>query len=215
MTPVRITFTLRTPMVVPSVDKALDGPLSWAAVRQAEFEDVEDPLTLQHDIGIAKHVVGDQWCFMASNLAVDWVGDPGQVHYIKRSRLEDYVEAWDSGLLTKRPAFDGLRGLTKAGSFLAPVRWAKTVSGYAVIADMDRLNAVLPWVTHIGKLWHRDYGAVEKFNVTVDPAANEQWMRRNLPLASPAALNHATGSGALVSPYWMRKNHQSVAVSLQ
>lgn len=213
LTPVKVTFTLRTPMVVPNVDKFLDALLSWAAVQQAEFEDEPDPIALQHHIGIAKHHVGDQWCFMAGKMAYDWIGDPLEVHYIKRSRLSDYTDAWFDGVLNKRPYFSGSTGLTKAGSYLQPVQWVKTVSAYAVIDDMARFQELLPWVTHIGKLHHRDYGGVTSFDVTVDEAANDLWHFRNLPMGSPMAKDHIRGIGSLVSPYWSRMQHQEINIS--
>ena len=212
-TPVRITFTMRTPMVVPRVDKPLDALLSWAAVQQADFEGNEDPISMQHDIGLAKHTVGEQWCFMASNVTIDWYSPPSVVHYVKRQRLEDYVEAWDSGLLSKRPYFDGQRGSTKAGSYVLPTRWASTVSAFAVVEDMERLNALLPWVTHIGKLHHKDFGAVRSVEVVTDDTARTEWAWRNLPAGSDMARGHHASVGGLKSPYWRRDRHLEVLVS--
>lgn len=212
-TPVRVTFSMRTQMIVPSVDKALDCLLSWAAVQKAEFDDLDDPIAAQHDIGIEKHHVGDKWCFMASNVDIAWKGDPDVLHYIKRSKLSDYTDAWMAGFLTKKPYFDGRRGATVAGSYIQPIRWATTVTGFAVVEDMKRFTELLPWVTHIGKLHHKDWGAVRSFELVEDPSALQQWRYRNLPLDSPACDGHKKGIGGLASPYWDRKKHCDVAVS--
>lgn len=214
-TPVRITFTMRTPMIVPAVDKPLDALLSWAAVQQAEFADEVDPISTQHQIGIAKHDVGGEWCFMASNVSYEWVSSAAQVHYIKRSRLEDYAGAWDDGLLSRRPQFDGQRGMTKAGSYLQPTRWATTVTGFAVIEDLDRVRALLPWISHIGKLRHKDFGAVRSFEMVEDASAAARWQRRNLPLHSPFGVQHLNGSGCLISPYWARENQREIKVAAE
>lgn len=212
-TPVQIQFWMRTPMVVPSVDKSLDALLSWAAVQEADFNGRFDPLEAQLDTGLSKHTCGDQWCFMASNLDYTWVGDPSQLHYITRSHVGDYADAWDRGILAKRPYFDGARGETKAGSYLQPTRMAESISGYAIVDDMDRVEQLLNWVTHIGKLRHKDHGAVQRFEVRADPLATERWHRRNLPLKSSFATGHPTAIGALFAPYWKRENHQLVAIS--
>lgn len=212
MKPVRVTFKLRTPMVIPSVDKSLDSLLSWAAVRQAEFNDASDPLQMQNNTGLMQHSVGSDWCPMASNLTYDWIGDPYQAHYIKRSKLEDYTDAWMSGLLTKRPYFDGARGVTKAGSYLQPIRWVRSLTAFAVVEDMQRFEDLLPWVTHIGKLHHRDYGAVSAVTCVPDSDAGVKWAQRNLPKGSSFASAHVQGIGALRSPYWDQKNHVEIAI---
>jgi len=210
MTPVRVTFSLRTPVVIPYTDKHLDALLSWAAVQKAEFEGHDDPWTLQHDIGVEKHECSQAWCFKAGLLTFDWVGERNQLHYIKRSKLEDYADAHMDGLLDRRPAFDAGRGSTKAGSYFAPTRWVKSVTGFAVVRDMHRFEELLPWVTHIGKLRHKDYGAVSSFSVDIDPAAMHLWSQRNLPPDSDQATRHVPAAGALASPYWKRENHREV-----
>ena len=211
-TPVRIEFELRTPMIVPTTGKHLDALLSWAAVQQADYSGSDDPIALQHHTGLARHRVGDDWCFMASLLEYEWVGEPDQVHYIKRSRLEDYAGAWDAGLFRKKPYFDGARGATKAGSYLQPMRWARKITGFAMVEDMDRVKDLLPWITHIGKLSHKDFGAVSGFELREDVAAQVAWRKRALPAKSPLAMDHVRAIGALVSPYWQRENFKQVAM---
>jgi CRISPR type IV-associated protein Csf3 len=212
MTPVRITFDMRTPLVVPAIDKSLDALLSWAAVQQAEFHDAPDPIAAQHDIGLARHEVDGHWCFQASYLACQWVGEAAQVHYIKRQRLQAYADAWVDGLLDKRPAFDPQRTSTKAGSYFQPIRWASSVSAYGVVSDMKRVEELLPWITHIGKLHHKDFGAVRSFGIEADVLALTKWTRRNLPVSSPFAVAHSKAVGGLVSPYWKREQHTEIMV---
>ncbi len=210
MEPVCVTFGMRSPVVVPYGGKHLDAVMSWAAVRRAEFNGESDPWEFQHEIGVARHTAGGEWCFMASLLEFDWIGPRGQLHYIKRSKLEDYVDAHMDGLLDRRPAFDGQRGATKAGSYLVPTRWAKAVKAYAVVENMETFKKSLNWVTHIGKLHHKDHGAVATVTVSNDETAFEKWSTRNLPSESPAATQHAQTVGGLRSPYWKRENHTLV-----
>ena len=205
--PVCVKFKLRAPVVISPTDKYLDALLSWAAVQRSEWLDEEDPWSAQHDIGIAKHHVGDQWCFMAGSLQYEWNSPPFQLHYIKRSKLEDYAGAWDAGLLKKIPYFDAASGRTKAGSYIQTLRWTDSVKAYAVIEDMERFEQLLPWVTAIGKLHHKGKGAVKSFVVAHDETANEVWSQRNLPSGSPFAIQHAPTIGGLKSPYWKRENH--------
>lgn len=210
MKAVRISFAMRTQMAIPPGAKHLDAVLSWAAVRKAEFEGDYDPWSKQHDIGLAKHVSGEDWCFMASILDFDWLGPKGNVSYIKRQRVEPYADAWMDGLLNARPAIDPTRGLTKAGAYNVPTRFASCVYGYAMVEDETLLNSVLPWVTHIGKLHHRDFGAVAGFQVIDCEEATQLWSRRNLPASSGLATMHASAFGSLRSPYWVAENHKEI-----
>jgi CRISPR type IV-associated protein Csf3 len=215
-TPVRVEFTLRTPMVVPTTGKHLDALLSWAAVMQADFQGSADPVAAQHAIGVARHQVDNhQWCFMASLLEIDWLGEPDQLHYIKRSKLSDFANAWDDGLFRKKPYFDGSRGSTKAGSYLQPIRWVSKIVGYAMVEDMERFKELLPWITHIGKLAHKDFGAVFAAQVIEDEQATAAWLQRSLPADSPlCTVRHVPAVGTLHSPYWKRENFQNVSMFL-
>jgi len=214
LTPVRIEFRLRTPMVVPSTGKHLDALLSWAAVQQAEFEGALDSLGRQYDIGLARHHAGNQWCFMASLLDISWRGNLDYVHYIKRSKPQDYVDAWDAGLFNrKKPGYNMLAGSTKAGSYIQPLRWVDRLTGYAMAEDMDRVRQLLPWVTHIGKLIHKDYGAVSSFSVEVDEKARQEWPRRFLPVCSPQKTPaHVPAAGTLSPPYWKREKFEEILI---
>ncbi len=211
MTPLRVDFTLRTPMIVSPTSKTLDALLSWAAVRRADFNGELQAWSVQNETGLGRHQVGDTWCPMASALLIEWQSEPEQVHYIKRQNLTDYSDAWMDGVLKKRPSIDTSRGDTKAGSYVQQTRWVKNLHAYALVQDMDLFAGLLPWVTHIGKLHHRDYGAVKSFTVTEDDFALQMWARRPLPVGSEhASPEHVLAMGALKSPYWKREEHTQV-----
>lgn len=211
MIPVRVDFTLRTPMIVSPTSKSLDALLSWAAVRRADFYGNLQEWSIQDKTGLGRHEVGNAWCPMASELHIEWQSEPEQVHYIKRQNQSDYADAWIDGVLKKRPSIDTSRGDTKAGSYVQQVRWVKRLHAYAMVDDMALFSTLLPWVTHIGKLRHRDYGAVSSFTITEDDEARSDWCHRTLPVGSQNALpNHVPAMGALRSPYWKRENHTSV-----
>jgi CRISPR type IV-associated protein Csf3 len=214
MTPVRVTFEFRTPMIVPSDVKTLDAIMAWAAVSRAEFYGLENSWASQHETGIAVHRVGEQWCPMASSLEIEWADTQQPIHYIKRQRLEDYARAWDEGLLKKRPAFDASRGLTKAGSYFQSARWVRSARAWAIVSDFAVFEGLLPWVTHVGKLHHKDYGAVRKVEVVADHGAEEKWFYRPLPMGSEHATEqHVPAVGNLCSPYWKRSTFQPILLN--
>lgn len=211
MTPVRVEFILRTPMVVSPTVKTLDALLAWAAVRRADFQGTLTSWEVQHETGLAKHIVGESWCPMASDLQIEWQSEPEQVHYIKRQSMANYANAWIDGVLKKRPSVDTSRSDTKAGSYVQQTRWVKGIRAFAMVEDMRLFSSMMPWVTHIGKLHHRDYGAVKSFAITEDASAMSLWVRRPLPPDSPfATSDHVMAMGAIKSPYWKREEHAPV-----
>lgn len=214
--PFLLTLRLRTPMVRPTVDKPLDALLSWAAVERAHYEGSDDPWAAQHELPLERHVTASgQWCFMASNLDFEWVGEAGALHYIRRQKVADYAEAWLRGAFRKLPYVDTSRGATKAGSLLEPLGAVAAIRAWGV-GDIEALRALLPYLTHVGKLHHHDHGAVAGFTVEADERAREGWKRRALPADSPHAGSDdfAAAVGALAAPYWKRETHREVRVPL-
>lgn len=211
-TPIKVTFRLRTPMVVPSTQKSLDSLLSWARVNMAEYHGHDNPWINQHDIGVGVHQVGEDWCHMASNLIYTWASEHDQIHYTKKQSIGEYADAWQALVLKKRPSFDGTSGLTRAGTYMHPIRWVERIEAFAMVADMDHFRQLLPWITHIGKLHHKDYGAVCGFDMVESPEAQMHWANRILPVGSSEAKDHADGVGCLRSPYWKRENFQRVLI---
>lgn len=209
MTPLRITFTFRTRMVVPTVDKPVDGPICKAAYQQAYFEGHDDPVSQHHCTGIARHVVGDQWCFMASNIVFEWAGPPASLHYIKRQKIEDYFNAADIGLLRKMPGFNGTSGAQKAASILTQTRQVACATAWLVAEDADRVRTLVGRLTHLGKLAHHDLGAIKEALVEEDASALQHWRVRPLPFGSDVATaaSHALATTALQPPYWQRSKY--------
>ncbi len=208
MTPLRVTFTFRTRMVVPTVDKPVDGPLCKAAYQQAYFGGHEDPVSQQYCVGLAKHFVGEQWCFMASNIVFDWAGPPSPLHYIKRQKIEDYFDAADIGLMRKMPGFNSSSGAQKAASVLTQTRQASSATAWLVADDAERVRELIGRLTHLGKLAHHDFGAIKDVAVEQDEEALQRWRSRPLPFGSEVAStsSHALATTALRPPYWQRTN---------
>lgn len=212
-TPVRVDFDLRTPMVVYAGVKTLDALLSWAAVERAKFNGSLQEWSDQHQHGLQIHRVGQSWCPMASELDVEWASEAEPLHYVKRQKLEPYALAWGDGVLKKRPAFDSARGTTKAGSMFVSIRWVKAIRAWAMVDDLAVFEGLVPWITHIGKLHHKDFGAVRAATVTVDEQARSKWMRRPLPVGSEhLSDSHVMVMGKLQSPYWQRTGFEPVFV---
>lgn len=207
----KLTMTLRTPMVEPTMGKPLDGLLSWAAVQRADYAGVPDPIAMHHELFLERHETDDGWCFKASNLEFDWVGPLGAKSYIKRQRVGDYAEAKLNGYLRKSFRVDTGTGSMKAGLFVHPIRMAYEIRAWG-IGHIDSLRALMPYVTHVGKLRHHDCGAVATWKIERDDEAVHLWTNRPLPKSSEfaTAISHAPSIGALVAPYWQRTQHTEI-----
>src|SRR3989338_142020 len=211
MEALEVRFELRTPMIEPATVKSLDALLAWASVQRAHFHGHDDPWQEQHFTGIAVHRVGEAWCPMASALEIEWADTSQPIHYFKRQSPISYAEAWSNGLLKKRPYFDQKRGSTKAGSYVQSARWTRGVRAWAMVEDRPLFESLLPWVTHIGKLHHKDFGAVRSFQILPNEEAQSRWAQRTLPVGSLfATKQHVLSQAALVSPYWDRRNFRPV-----
>ena len=215
--PLRVTFHLATPIVVPTFDKTLDAVLSWARVQQATAQGHADPISLQHDLPVARHLptVEQDWCFKASNLEYHWCGDRFMTFRIKRQKLTDYVDAFSSGVLRKPPAVDSTRGVTAAGLYETARRPCDQIKAWC-IGDPQALRELLRQVTFLGKMHARGAGQVQQIDVDEDDHALVAWTNRSLPVSSPLLAADGAGRsdmlGALRAPYWKRENFQVVKV---
>lgn len=210
--PFKLTLYLRTAMVEPAMQKPLDAILSWAAVQRAELQGADDPISVQHDLPLARHETARGWCFKASNLEFDFSNTSrSYLNETKRANIADYANAYLQGGLTKKPVIDVARGTTKAGFYMHPLRHPHEITAWGV-GDIEALTLLMPYVTHIGKLRRRDCGAVAHWTIDRHRSALELWSQRPLPADSPFAKpdTHATSMGALVGPYWSRKNFTEI-----
>lgn len=209
--PFRLTLTLRTPMVEPTMFKPMDGVLSWAAVQRAQYDDLADPVGEQHNLPLERHASGDEWCFKISNIEFDWIGQLGSTCYFRRQTVREYADAWMNGVLKKASRIDTTKGKFKAGVFVQTLRAVSEARAWGV-GNIAALEALMPYVTHLGKLHHRDHGAVASWRVERDASALSRWARRPLPKTSPFADadTYAPSIGALRAPYWLRAEHTEV-----
>ena len=103
MKPLRIAWQLATPIIVPDAPIHLDSVLSWARVDEATQAGEADPLAFQHDLPLERLTTPSSWCFKASWLTFDWVGEPRLFHYARRSDPTEFADACSVGLLSRRP----------------------------------------------------------------------------------------------------------------
>ena len=129
--PFVVTFTLANAMVEPKGPMALDALLSWASVRRAECAGHPQPFSVEHDLPLERHSVGDAWCFKASNLSFEWVGDRSRTVYTKRQQADDYIEAVMKGAMSE----------FMDGQFIDPAKAESAESPASILKDAPKIVA--------------------------------------------------------------------------
>lgn len=205
MTPLRITWRLLTPVVVPDSPIHLDGLLSWARVQEAmeAGDNIADPFEHQHDIPLERLSTDLGWCFKASWLRFNWSGQPRTLHYVRRSEPVELATAFREGLLGKRqPQWQGATGHTKGYSLVLQERLVDQAEAFA-IGEPERISQLLQRISSLGKLRRLAKGLVSSVDVQRIELAHCQWWMRNLPADFDQPPKQcALSLGRLFSPYW-------------
>jgi len=211
--PFKVHWQLRAPVIVPSLPIHLDALLSWARVQEELERGNVDALALQHDIPLSRHECRAGWCFMASMLEFDYTASQQQLHFVKTSDIDEFAREFERGAFgRRRPAFDPVRGLTKAGNFVMYEAFAASATAYG-IGDVDHVRDLLSRVHSIGKLRRCGKGSVRQVDVHPCEEAAQRWAWRNLPFDSPHAApgSHFAAQQRLHSPYWSKERHTVLA----
>ena len=96
--PVRVSFTFRTPMVVPKTGLHLDALLSWAAMSRAEF------LAQQQ-----------MYLVIMERIHAAFVKSLGPDEVVALRPTADYMPDWPGADLFVRLAFESIQGHMRSG----------------------------------------------------------------------------------------------------
>ncbi|WP_420213420.1 type IV CRISPR-associated protein Csf3 (plasmid) [Burkholderia aenigmatica] len=219
MVPLKLTWTLATPMVAGAHPLHLDALIAFAITEEglrALGKDARDHRTLfefaQSPLPLEREQRGDAWCWKASAITPD--GDPGphsMRFWTRKTDAYDMARRIESGQIEGRYRFplkpyaykvDTVRGLFKQQFKFFPVRQVARLQAWC-IGDEDRLLDLLApesgYVTHLGGKGRMGYGRIASFHIERDSDASERWKRRVLPWPHDGAelVRMATRP-----PYW-------------
>lgn len=223
MTPLRLTWTLQTPMVAGAhplhldaliayaiVEEALRAPGPGARVSTTMRELAAAPLPLE------RAQQGDAWCWKASALVP--AGNPGghsMRFWTRKTDAYDMARRIEAGQIHGRYRFplkpysykvDTVRGLFKQSFKFFPIREIFEVQAWC-IGEADRLLDLLApetgYITHLGAKARMGYGRIGSFGIDVDDAAVQMWERRVLPWPHERAEQVQM---AIRPPYWAIEN---------
>jgi len=212
MQPLKVTITLRTPMIEPEHPIHLDGLLGALKVSEAmrHLGESIDPRQHHHDIPLERHEGGaGQWCFKASVFSAGSITRHGLWMQTGRLSLTEAARHREEGWLALRAAkANPAGGPFKTSIYHEPVMLADL--GAFCVGDLEGVAALLATCRQIGGRRGVGFGQVRE--ITVEPVTAEQcgWQQRNMPADSALADTHALAIGSLQAPYWDRRVHQPV-----
>ena len=209
MEPLKITFRLATPAVLPDSGLHLDGLLALMQMESVGDGDVDCAIAdLPLEIADSPDG-GPKWVFKASML---WPERPFPVATMpyrrKLDRIEElgYEDDAVRGVIRKLPGGRLQRTAHyKWWSLQAGVRWADSMVAWC-IGDKAGVVELVSRVTHVGKLARLDMGRVVESRVERDEDAHSFWRWRNMPFVDHPAMTvtHAPTVGCTHPPYWRR-----------
>lgn len=196
--PLKISWTLCRPMIKNDHPIHLDALLAWAAVRIAEEQGAENHFAAQDDLPLAKD---DNGTWKASMLIKrnSW----SSLLFPMTKPFNVYLDDADIYYEKKNIQFTPATGKFKAFDFRVQAGWCSEVNAWC-IGDPDQVKLLLSRITSLGKLSRNNFGAIRDFSVIDDPAAEQLWQIRTLPLAldNPVLPGYARAMRVSAPPYW-------------
>lgn len=214
MQPLKVTFRLSAPMVLPDRPIHLDSLIAHAAFRLAERGGAENPLEATHDLPLARETGdGDAWVWQASQVMIRRSGEAFATTHTRRYDLnrwaEDKARGYWRGAVDKIPQGSGR---AKAFMFTVPMCYVESAEAWC-IGDRDMIADLLRGEIHsLGKLGRIGWGRVKEITVAEAPIGEaDWWRRRTLPECMRALClpEHYAATASVIPPYWDRANWQA------
>lgn len=216
MEPLRIEFQLSGPWCPPQGGVHLDGLVAWAvkeeALRNLSAGAQTDYETIISDLPFEKYEHDNGWCWKASKLAVIGYQFQERRYLTAKTPATDMALAIANGVVEEKGGsyIDTVRGLGKNAALYYTLEHAQGFQAYC-IGDYDALHELLQEIHAIGVKTRLGHGSLRPFNdghlfrITRDPAAQENWKRRNAPARLVEDMIPAVGS--MRPPYWQSKGY--------
>ena len=225
MRPLRIEWTLGTPMVAGAHPLHLDALVAYAVTEEAlrsgrhASGSIRDLAT---ELPLDKEVRDGEWAWKASALSVAAGGSHSMRFWTRKTDAMDYAERVAGGGIEGKFRFplkpyaykiDTQRGIFKQLFKFFPVRQVDKVVAWC-IGDLDRLEEILApeagYITHLGSKTRMGFGRITSFSIQVDEAAHANWERRVLPWPHEGAVAMRISAHP---PYWAQDNQREAFAS--
>lgn len=217
MDPLRISISLRGPMVEPLQAFHLDALLGSLRVQMEEdARGAIDPKTVHHDIPVDRYTSpSGAWVFKASAFKLTKLSPTFLWMQTGRANLIQAAEDRASGLLSLRSA----KPVTAGGPFKSSVSqvdmvWAE-LTAYAIGNQLE-IEKLLAQCAQVGARRSTGFGNVSSIEVEVVDQSLCHWDWRALPEDYNEHLTHSDSlvlaQGNLRAPYWDKRSYERVFV---
>lgn len=213
MEPLKVTFTLRSPMIHHNSRQGihLDSLLAYALVDEADEAGEDDPWgasgSLDGILGRATAPDGTS-VWMASQLVCTPSSDIIFINQTRKCDPEGFLAAKDRGVLAMRgEAVATDKGQQKAYQFLVGYQWMSKVEAWCY-GDAEVIAELLDRLPGIGKMVRNGYGLIQSVAVEPSREATVKWRLRTLPVGMDGApgVNYVPAVQCLTPPYWRKAN---------
>lgn len=222
MTPLKITFTLGSPICLPNRPLHLDALLAYINTQKSLFmlnesSTREDLLALADDLPFKRYEKDGKWVYMASALQPRGSMEKSSRFFTKRNNVGDLCQAMASGqVLNKRDKLphpkmshagqlDFNRGHQRNSLMYHPVANVDAMEAYCV-GDKDLVCEAFNqgYLTHLGKLRRLGMGFIKEIDISEDESAKENWKCRVKPFEDEGDVQIIS---PLNPPYWEGRNN--------
>ena len=220
MLPLKITFAMKSPIIVDSeAPFHLDALLASCVCEDAQRLGSDNAWAEADDLSayLERATFGDEWVWKAS--ALQFTAHEGtsfvlsQINMLRRSDPENVYDAhlradWDS---TRKinPAtwkIDTASGQNRTYQWIAQMRHISHMTAWCV-GDEHAIRDALSRVGGLGKMRRNGFGRVDSINVESAPAHEcDHWMLRTMPrgAAGLPGVAYEPVISPLRAPYWRK-----------
>lgn len=223
MKPLRLTWTLATPIVVGAYPLHLDALVAFAMAAQGKENDLaswDETAALSLPLQLATQDGID--CWMASAITPVQPGEHSMRFWTRKTDTYDYATRLEAGQFDVKTKFplkpysikvDTQRGTFKQMFKFFPVKSVTQLQAWC-IGDEDILTELLSpesgFITYLGSKTRMGYGRITQFEIVDDETAATNWKDRVMPWAE---TGYVEVEAAAKMPYWEPRNRTTAWVN--
>ena len=210
MTPLKITFTLGSPICLPNRPLHLDALLAYINTQKSLFmldesATREDLLALADNLPFKRYEKCGDWVYMASALQPKGSIEKSSRFFTKRNDVDALCKSMASGqVLDKRDKLPYPK-MSHAGQLDFNRGHQRNSLMYHPVAKELLCEAFKHGhLTHLGKLRRLGMGFIKEIDISVDESAKENWKCRVKPFEEEGDVQITS---PLRPPYWEGRNN--------
>lgn len=220
MSPLKVTFEINGPIVMPVRPLHLDALLAYIYTQSRLFMleapyTQDDILALADDLPLARTGEGENWVYKASALQPSGFMEHSSRCFTTRHSADNIATAMaEQTIVNKRDKLphphmshkgkvDLTRGHVRNSLLYHPVTMVDNMEAFC-IGDKDAIidSFSSGHITHLGKMRRMGFGLIKSISVVDDTDAEKHWKKRVRPFEESGDI---PVSSPLRPPYWLKE----------